>query len=228
MQAAGEASEADLALDELLHDTHVVVAPAQHAHVVPDVIDADEQSFGARSLRRFDLEGGAERHVVRGTELRDLLRTHVRSYTQEVGPLLPRAETTVLAPVAGQEIFALTADSTVITCVNLFSSRHVRISTSSCAHVMFVSGISGVSSSAGQAQTVRTPGPLLLPWRATRRQAMRGAAHTLSTLTLVEHLHHGVCAGAPCPARADLGRQAERRNIAHVARRLLVFAPAGR
>lgn len=36
------------------------------------------------------------------------------------------------------------------TCVNLFASRQVRISTRSWAHVMLVSGISGVSSSAAR------------------------------------------------------------------------------
>ena len=79
MRARGgkQARHQHLAFDELFHDAHVVVAPAQHAHVVSDVIYANEQSFGTPGLRRFYLEGGAERHVVRGTELRDLLQTRI-------------------------------------------------------------------------------------------------------------------------------------------------------
>ena len=73
MQAQSRGSTENLALNELLHHTHVVVAPTEHANVVSHVVDADQKRFCARCSGWLYLERRAERHVVRCTELRDLL-----------------------------------------------------------------------------------------------------------------------------------------------------------
>ena len=53
-----------LADDELLHDTHVVVASAEHADLMSNVVDPDKERLRAPRIRGFDRERRPEVHVV--------------------------------------------------------------------------------------------------------------------------------------------------------------------